>query len=70
MEKRVVISHKRTAAGVFSACPICKAGKLLRLYPETSAAALPVFCRRCKRVIVLDIQPGEWADRVTLRRID
>lgn len=70
MEKRVVLSHKRTAAGVFSSCPICGAGKLLRLYQETSAAALPVFCRRCKRVIVLDIQPGERADRVTLRRVD
>lgn len=70
MEKRVVISQNRTAAGVFSSCPICGARKLLRLDPETSATALPVFCRRCKRVIVLDIQPGERADRVTLRRVD
>lgn len=70
MGKRTVVPYRRSAAGVFISCPVCRGGKLLRLYPETSTAELPVFCRRCKRVLVLDIQPGERADRVTLQRID
>lgn len=69
MEKKTVVSYEVTAVGVFISCPVCRGKKLLRLYPGTSATELPVFCRRCKRVSVLNIQPGEQANRVTLQRI-
>ena len=42
----------------------------MRLYPETSGAGVALFCRRCKRELVVDIQPGTGPDRVTLREIN
>ena len=69
MEKRVVVSWERTAVGVFVSCPVCRAKKLLQLYPGTRVEELPVYCRRCRHVSVFDVQPGERPDRVTLRRI-
>ena len=69
MEKRVVVPWKKTADGVFVSCPVCRAGRLLQLYPETRAADFPAYCRRCRRVSVFDVKPGESADRVTLRRV-
>lgn len=56
--------------GVFISCPTCKAKRLMRLYPETSGTGVALFCRRCKRELVVDIQPGTGSDRVTLREIN
>ncbi len=67
MGRRVVVPWRDTAAGVFVPCPVCGAGKLLRLYPGTRAEDLPVYCRKCKRVSVFNVQPGERSDRVTLQ---
>lgn len=38
-------------------------------WESTAAEELPVYCRRCRRVIVFDIQPAKYPDRVTLRHI-
>lgn len=47
-----------------------RAKRLMRLYPETTGAGVALFCRRCKRELVVDIQPGTSPDRVTLREIN
>ena len=41
-------------------CPICKQNKrLLRIHPETEAKNLEVYCRYCKRAVILDIPKGQ-----------
>lgn len=66
---RTVVLCKSTPDGVFIPCPVCRSGKIMRLYPETAAACVSLFCRKCKRESVVDIQPGEKFDRVTLRKV-
>lgn len=50
--------------------PCLQGKRLMRLYPETTGAGVALFCRRCKRELVVDIQPGTSPDRVTLREIN
>ena len=46
------------------ACPLCRRNKrLLRIDPETEAKGLPVYCRDCKREIILDIARGQSVER-------
>lgn len=40
-------------------CPVCRARRLLRITPELTARNLPVFCRRCKNEIKVDIEQGQ-----------
>lgn len=40
-------------------CPYCHRWKLLRIWPETQAKNLQVFCRSCRREIIVDINQGE-----------
>ena len=45
-------------------CPVCKRNRrLLRVSPDTTAQALPVFCRDCKHEIILDIDRGQSVER-------
>ena len=45
-------------------CPVCKRNRrLLRVEPETQARDLPVYCRDCKREIVLNIDRGQSVER-------
>lgn len=45
-------------------CPVCKRNRrLLRVDPETVARRLPVYCRDCKREIILDIDRGQSVER-------
>lgn len=45
-------------------CPGCqKNHRLLRITDETEAKALPVYCRDCKRTIILDIERGQSVER-------
>lgn len=37
-------------------CPACGLDKLLRVEPNTRAAALPVFCKRCHREFKINIE--------------
>lgn len=39
-------------------CPICRQNKrLLRIYPDTEARNLEVYCRYCKTRMILNIPP-------------
>ena len=70
MTKTAIVPCFSTPLDVFISCPACKAKRLMRLYPETTGAGVALFCRRCKRELVVDIQPRTSPDRVTLREIN
>lgn len=40
-------------------CPYCRATRLLRVWPQTEAKHLQVFCRRCKHEMIIDIDKGQ-----------
>ena len=42
----------------FARCPWCGA-KLVKVAPETEASSLPVWCRRCKRELIINIDGGQ-----------
>jgi len=45
-------------------CPDCKRNhRLIRIEPETEAKGLPVYCRTCRREIVLNIDRGQSVKR-------
>lgn len=46
--------------GGFFCCPYCDS-KLIRTTPTTEAERLPVWCRKCKREILIDIHRGQSA---------
>lgn len=46
-------------------CPYCRRNqRLLRVLPDTEARSLQVYCRDCKRELILNIDKGQ---RVELR---
>lgn len=45
-------------------CPYCgRNHRLLRITDRTEAKALPVYCRTCRREIILDIDRGQSVKR-------
>ena len=44
--------------GGFARCPYC-GGKLLTISPDTEAERLPVWCRKCRRELRIDILRGQ-----------
>lgn len=45
-------------------CPQCNRNhRLLRITDRTEAHGLPVYCRTCKREIILDIERGQSVKR-------
>ena len=49
-----------TVRGGWVVCPECRSNrKLLHIRPDTQAENLPVYCRRCKREIILNIERPE-----------
>lgn len=45
-------------------CPVCKRNhRLIRVEPETVAEHLPVYCRTCRREIILNIDRGQSVKR-------
>lgn len=45
-------------------CPQCgRNHRLLRIEAETEARRLPVYCRTCKKEIILDIDKGQSVKR-------
>ena len=55
---------KLTVTNGWIACPLCRRNKrLLRIGPDTEARSLPVYCRDCKREIILDIGRGQSVER-------
>ncbi|MBQ1789882.1 MAG: hypothetical protein II008_06890 [Oscillospiraceae bacterium] len=45
--------------GGFLQCPYCGNRKLLRVEQDTEAHALPVWCRKCQRELLIDIARGQ-----------
>lgn len=54
---------KLSVVNGFVGCPECGYRQLLKIRPDTEARCLQVFCRRCKREILLDIDKGESVKR-------
>lgn len=44
-------------------CPCGRNHRLLRITDSTEALGLPVYCRTCKREIILDIERGQSVKR-------
>lgn len=44
--------------GGFICCPH-DGGKLIKIDASTEAERLPVFCRKCKRELIIDIHRGQ-----------
>ncbi len=40
-------------------CPVCGKPRLLRIAADTRAAGLPVYCRRCRTEIIVNIDEPE-----------
>lgn len=40
-------------------CPYCRASRLQRIWPETEAKHLQIFCRRCKHEMIVNISGGQ-----------
>ena len=55
-KKRAIILP--TADG-YLICPRCRMTKLIRLRKETVATGLQVYCRKCKRELIVDIREGQ-----------
>ena len=36
-------------------CPVCRGTKVLRIWPETEGRAIQVFCKKCGRESLVDI---------------
>lgn len=55
-EKRAIILP---VAKGYLICPDCGMTKLIRVRKETTATRLQVYCRRCKRELIVDIREGQ-----------
>lgn len=68
MSESMAVQCRITQGGTWVLCPVCRAGKVQKLAATTRAQSLTVFCRRCKRESVIDVEPMGAAGkpRVTL----
>ena len=37
-------------------CPVCGGSRVLRIYPETSGQKIQVFCKRCSKESIVNIE--------------
>ena len=41
-------------------CPVCRSNrKLMRVLPNTEGQRIPVYCRKCKTEITIDVREGQ-----------
>ena len=40
---------------IWISCPACGNERFLEVYPETKCVAMPVYCKRCRRYVPVDI---------------
>lgn len=40
---------------IWISCPACGNVRFLEVYPETKCVAMPVYCKRCRRYVSVDI---------------
>lgn len=50
---------KLTVQEGFLICPTCRFKKMQRIRPETEGVRVPVFCRKCKQEMLVDIRKGQ-----------
>lgn len=43
-------------------CPACGKKKILRVRPDTVVRNLPVYCKRCRREVIVNIEPEPVAE--------
>lgn len=55
MDKNENRSATITVRNGWLECPCCGWGRLMKVKPETAVTELPVYCRRCKREITVNI---------------
>ena len=46
-------------AGGYLTCPYCGNRKLLHVTDQTEAHRLPVWCRKCRRELIIEIWRGQ-----------
>ena len=39
-------------------CPYCRNGRLMKVLPDTEGTSIQVFCKHCRKEIILDIHKG------------
>lgn len=50
---------KLTVRDGYLICPVCKAKKIQRILPSSEGRSIPVYCRRCKMQMLIDIDQGQ-----------
>ena len=56
--------HKLDIQNGWITCPLCRQNhRLLRIHPDTEARNLEVYCRYCKKAVILDIEGQSLKDR-------
>ena len=58
-------SDKLTIRNGWLMCPVCGKGKVLKLLDHTIAHDLPVYCRRCGKESIVNIEAPEPASHET-----
>lgn len=43
----------------YAICPVCRTGKLVFVRSDTEAINLQLYCRVCKRELIVDIREGQ-----------
>lgn len=57
-------TDKLTVKDGWITCPECRRNhRLMRIIDETQAENLPVYCRDCKKTVVLNIARGQSVER-------
>lgn len=65
LQKNDRVLQSNAACGIirqnkgFAICPTCRMTKLVRIRPDTVARNLQLYCRQCKREIVVDIHDSQ-----------
>ena len=55
-QKRAIIIPVKDG---YASCPYCGAHRVQRIRPETRAENLQIYCRRCKRELIVHIAQGQ-----------
>lgn len=48
-----------TVRNEYLICPFCGNKRLLHINADTEATALPVYCRKCSREILINVHRGQ-----------